>query len=339
MTTPPSSPTPDHLVVADASNSIMGFFPQDHPPAVRVASGATVRIDAVNQFGVHHPDGPTAYFAELGVDPADVLPELEDIARLPRPDFASGHVLTGPVYVEDARPGSVLRVDILDISPRVDYGVNVSGHGSGVLPDLLEGRHVRLLRLDTTRSHYDFEAGIRVPFRPFSGITAVAPPDSAGDVSANPPDRWGGNMDIKDFVAGSTLYFPVFQPGGQFWIGDTHGAQGHGEVNQTAVEHSMSFTARFTVEERPADHGPLEWPRAKVADHWVLMGAHEDLDVALEIAVQQAIDFLVEYTAGALDTAAAYSLCSIAVDFVVGEAVDGNKLVAAYVPDHLLEGF
>lgn len=331
----PAVPVDAH-VVANASNSIFGYFPQEHPPAVTVPSGSVVRIDALNQFGISAPEGPVDFFASLGIDEDELLPGVVEIAGNPRPDFASGHVLTGPVHVDGAEPGDVLVVEILDISPRVPYGVNASGHGKGVLSDLLDSPEIRVLRIDEAGTGYDFGHGITVPLRPFAGITAVAPPDAAGDVSANPPDRWGGNMDIKDFTAGSVLRFPVFQPGAQFWIGDTHGAQGHGEVNQTAVEHSMSFTARFSVEKRAT---PLAWPRAEVAGHHVVMGAHVDLDIALEIAVQEAIDFLVERSGEVLTVADAYALCSVAVDFVVGEAVDGNKLIAGYVPHALLAHF
>lgn len=324
-------PAVDAVLPATAQTSLWGWFPTHRDAALTVPSGAVVRIDAVNQVGVPTARGPVAYFADLGVPADDVLPELAEIAAIPRTPGSSGHVLTGPVHVEGAEPGDVLQVEILGLAPRVPYGVNASGHGSGVLPELLDEPSVRLLHLDDDHTSYDFGHGIRVPFRPFAGIMAVAPPTEAGFVSANPPDRWGGNMDIKDLTAGSTLYLPVFQPGAQFYVGDTHGAQGHGEVNQTAVEHSLSVTARFTVRKDTR----LTWPRADLPAHHLAMGAHEDLDVALQIATTEAITLLREKRAS-LTVADAYALCSIAVDFVVAEAVDGNKLVAAYVPRDLL---
>lgn len=325
------TPPFDAYLRATKESSLWGWFPTDRASVLTVPSGTVVKIDAVNQMGVSSDESPVAYFGRLGVPADDVLPELAEIATIPRTPGSSGHVLTGPLHVEGAEPGDVLEIQILDLAPRVPYGVNASGHGSGVLPDLLDEPSVRLLRLDEDGEHYDFGHGIRIPFRPFSGIMAVAPPTEAGFVSANPPDRWGGNMDIKDLTAGSTLYLPVFQPGAQFYIGDTHGAQGHGEVNQTAVEHSMSFTARFTVRKGAS----LTWPRAELPGHHLTMGAHPDLDVALQIAATEAVRFLRERN-GSLTDADAYALCSLAVDFVIAEAVDGNKIVAAYVPKHLL---
>ncbi|MFI7617466.1 acetamidase/formamidase family protein [Nonomuraea terrae] len=326
------SPRTAVVLPTTKETAIWGYFPTDRAPVLTVDSGTIVRIDAVNQTGVSAADGPVAYFEALGVPADEVLPELAEIARNPRPAGSSGHVLTGPVAVRGAEPGDVLEISILDVSPRVPYGVNISGPGSGVCGDLLDTASTRLLRLDGDGGHYAFGHGIEVPFRPFAGIMAVAPPTSAGFVSANPPDRWGGNMDFRDLVAGTTLYLPVFQPGGLFYVGDTHGAQGHGEVNQTAVEHSMAFTARFTV--RKDLH--LEWPRAESDAYVWCMGIDADLDVALRIAVEEAVGYLVEHSGGALTTADAYALCSIAVDFVVAEAVDGNKVIVAYLAKSLL---
>lgn len=322
----------DVLLRTGKENALWGWFPTTRPSVLTVPSGTVVKIDAVNQSGVSARNGPVAYFEALGVPADQVLPELADIATIPRTPGSSGHVLTGPLHVEGAEPGDVLEIRILDVAPRVPYGVNSTGPGSGVLPELLTESSTRLLTLDRRRRHYQFAPGIRVPLRPFAGITAVAPPTDAGFVSANPPDRWGGNLDLKDLTAGSTLYLPVFQPGAQFYIGDTHGAQGHGEIDQTAVEHSMSFTARFTVRKG----GQLAWPRAELPGHIVAMGIDADLDIALQAAAAEAVGCLREATRGSLADADAYALCSIAVDFVIAEAVDGNKLVAAYIPKALL---
>lgn len=331
----PGAPKFGAYLKATKANSLWGWFPTSRESVLTVRSGTVVKIDAVNQSGVSSSRGPVAYFEALGVAPEDVIPELADIATIPRTQGASGHVLTGPLYVSGAEPGDVLQIDVLDVAPRVPYGINSTGPDSGVLrgTGLIPESSTRLLTLDKHNRFYDFGHGIRIPFRPFSGITGVAPLTDAGFVSANPPDRWGGNMDLKDLTAGSTIYLPVFQPGAQFYIGDTHGAQGHGEIDQTAVEHSMAYTARFTVRKGAA----LEWPRAETPTHHITMGANVDLDVALQITATEAIRFLREKTRGALSTTDAYALCSLAVDFVIAEAVDGNLLVAAYIPKDLVD--
>ncbi|MEO3871140.1 acetamidase/formamidase family protein [Nonomuraea sp. B12E4] len=324
---------PEPVVLATTQETaIWGYFPTDRAPVLTVDSGTVVRIDAVNQSGVSEPEGPVAYFEALGVPAGQVLPELAEVAKNPRPAGSTGHVLIGPIQVRGAEPGDVLEIRILDVTPRVPYGVNSTGPGRGVCGDLLDEASTRLLWLDASGSHYSFGHGIKVPFKPFAGIMGVAPPTSAGFVSANPPDRWGGNLDFRDLVAGTTLYLPVFQPGAMFYTGDTHGAQGHGEVDQTAVEHSMAVTAQFVVRKGAS----LEWPRAESDEYFWCMGIDADLDVALEIAVKEAVGHLVEVSQGALTSADAYALCSIAIDFVVAEAVDGNKVIVAYIPKSLL---
>jgi acetamidase/formamidase len=323
----------DALLKTSKETALWGWFPTSRPSVLTVKSGTVVKIDAINQFGTSAPQGPVAYFEALGVPADQVLPELEEIHTIPRTPGSSGHVLTGPLYIEEAEPGDVLEIRILDVSPRVPYGVNSTGPNSGVLAGkLLSGPSVRLLTLDKHNRYYQFAPGIQVPFKPFAGITGVAPPTEVGFVSANPPNRWGGNLDVRDLTAGSTLFLPVFQPGAQFYVGDTHGAQGHGEIDQTAVEHSMSFTAQFVVRKGAS----LEYPRAELPDHMVPMGIDADLDVALQIAATQAIGYLRDVTNGALSAADAYALCSVAVDFIIAEAVDGNKVVAAYIPKSLL---
>ncbi|MFJ9030193.1 acetamidase/formamidase family protein [Streptomyces sp. NPDC102274] len=322
----------DVLLRTSKETALWGWFPTSRPSVLTVKSGTVVKIDAVNQSGVSDARGPVAYFEALGVPGDRVLPELEEIHTIPRTPGSSGHVLTGPLYIKEAEPGDVLEIRILDVSPRVPYGINSTGPGSGVLPNLLSERSTRLLTLDKHNKYYQFAPGIRVPFKPFMGITGVAPPTEAGFVSANPPNRWGGNLDVRDLTAGSTLFLPVFQPGAQFYTGDSHGAQGHGEIDQTAIEHSMSLTAQFIVRKGAG----LEYPRAELPDHMVSMGIDADLDIALQIAATQAIGFLRDATKGALSAADAYALCSVAVDFIIAEAVDGNKVVAAYIPKSLL---
>jgi acetamidase/formamidase len=329
---PPRSDFPGAVLKTTQDTAIWGYFPTDRLPVLTVASGTVVKIDAINQFGVSAPEGPVAYFEALGVPADEVLPELAEVAKNPRPAGSSGHILTGPIHVEGAEPGDVLEIRILDVSPRVPYGVNTTGPGAGVCGDLLDAASTRLLRLDAASQYYSFAPGIKVPFKPFMGIMGVAPPTSAGFVSANPPNRWGGNLDFRDLTAGSTLYLPVFQPGALFYTGDSHGAQGHGEVDQTAVEHSMSLTARFIVRKAAG----LEFPRAENDTYMWCMGIDEDLDIALQIAVREAVGYLVDITKGALTTADAYALCSIAVDFIVAEAVDGNKVIVAYIAKSLL---
>lgn len=180
-----------------------------------------------------------------------------------------------------------------------------------------------------------FSRDITVPLGPFMGIMAVSPENPvpgqpgvtvAGVQGSTPPGVFGGNMDVKDLKAGSTLYLPVFQPGALFYTGDPHSAQGDGEVSGTAIEHSLTGTFRFILHKGKTISGP----RAEDRTHYIMMGIDLDLDRAMRIAVQEVVNFLVNDKG--LEPGYAYSLASIAVDFHVGEAVDQTQIVTGKIP-------
>src|SRR5713101_2045864 len=157
-----------------------------------------------------------------------------------------GHPLTGPVRIKGARPGDVLVVELLEVKP-ADFGWTAIRPGRGLLPeadfskpylqiwDLSDGRFAR------AGNH------IAVPLDPFPGVMGTAL-DLPGGHSTMPPRKNGGNMDIKQLTAGSTLYLPVWVDGALFCVGDTHGIQGDGEVCVTAVEMGGRVTARLGLE-------------------------------------------------------------------------------------------
>jgi len=155
---------------------------------------------------------------------------------------------------------------------------------------------------------------------------AVAPP-TPGRVSAVPPGPYGGNLDLKELVEGTTLYLPIFVPGALFSTGDAHALQGDGEVNTSAVETAMrEARLQFIVRRDMVLTNPL----AETATHWIAMGFDPDLDEAARIALREAIGWLMRCRG--LTREKAYSLCSLAVDFRVTQLVDRNKGVHAMIP-------
>ena len=174
-----------------------------------------------------------------------------------------------------------------------------------------------------------FADDIHVPLAPFMGIMAVAPDPVVGEPgvtvpgvqASRPPGLFGGNLDVKDLTAGSTLYLPVLQPDALFYVGDPHSAQGDGEVSGTAIEQSLTGTFRFVLHE----DRELTAPRAETDTHYVLMGIDLDLDRALQKAVEEVVAFLA--AEHGLSPDRALSLASIAVDFQVAEAVDLTQVV------------
>jgi acetamidase/formamidase len=160
------------------------------------------------------------------------------------------------------------------------------------------------------------------------GIVAVAPPPGEKRVSTRPPGPYGGNIDFRHLTAGATLYLPVFNDGALFYTGDGHACQGDGEVDGTAIEISLTPTVQLVV--HPGAGKSMNWPRAEDAACYYSMGMGPDVNAALQQAIRETVDFLM----GRADITAAeaYALCSLAVDFRIGEAVNSVLMVYGAIP-------
>ncbi|MCH7913958.1 MAG: acetamidase/formamidase family protein, partial [Deltaproteobacteria bacterium] len=219
-----SQSAPDATLSSTPETVLWGYLAANLPAALTIKSGQVVRIDTLSHQGLTTSQDPVKYFGAHGIVPDQVLPDAMAIySQVIRPKGAGVHFLTGPIYIEEAEPGDMLEVRVLDIKFRVSYGVNNTGPGRGVLPDLIKGPTPKVIHLDLDRNVALFSGDIEIPLDPFMGIMAVAPPRTIGLVSSTPPGAWGGNMDLKKLVKGSTLYLPVFNKGGQFFTGDGHG--------------------------------------------------------------------------------------------------------------------
>jgi acetamidase/formamidase len=311
-------------------NLSRGFIPAGLPPALRIKSGQIVQIETFSHHGF--VDDPVAFFKRYEISPEMILPDLiEASKKLPRPKDGGTHVLTGPIYIEDAEPGDMLEIRIREIKPRVPYGGNGSGPGRGVVPELLTEADQKIIQLDLKRNVALFSKDIEVPLQPFMGIMAVAPPRKLGRVNSTPPGVYGGNLDLKDLTKGATLFLPVFQAGAQFVVGDGHAGQGDGEVNGTAIETSLTGTFQFILHKDKR----LEVPRAETGSHYIVMGLDVDLNQAMKKAVQETVKFLMEQRG--LNRTDAYSLASIGVDYKIAEAVDQVLLIVGMIPKKIFK--
>ncbi len=309
-----------------------GWIAADRAPVLRVKSGQTVRIDTVTHQGLNTDRDPIAFFGAAGIAAGKVLPDASDIYRqVKRAEGAGPHILTGPIHVEGAQPGDMLEVRVLDVAIRVPYGVNSTGPGWGAAPDLLKEPAQKVIKLDLKRRVARFAKGVDVPLAPFMGIVAVAPPPELKRVSTKPPGAFGGNIDFRHLTAGATLYLPVFNDGALFYTGDGHACQGDGEVDGTAIEISLTPTMQLIVHKGAGRN--MSWPRAEDASHHYSMGMGLNLDEALRQAIRETVDFL-KGRAG-LSAAEAYALCSLAVDFRIGEAVNNVLMVYGVIPKRL----
>ncbi|WOI55908.1 acetamidase/formamidase family protein [Palleronia sp. LCG004] len=305
-------------IPASVETCAWGFFDAARAPVATIRSGESVTIDTVS-------GGPEA----LPGPGFDVPPELLDIhARSERPVL--GHILTGPVAVEGARPGTMLQIDIEDVSLRTDWGYNAMRPLAGILPQDVPERRMLNIPLDREAMTGRLPWGLDLPLNPFFGVMGVAPPREWGLISSIEPRKHGGNLDLKELVAGTTLYLPVWAEGALFSVGDGHGAQGDGEVCVTAIETALRGTFRLTA--RPDMTGTA--PLAETPTHWITIGLGPDLDTCAEDATRAMIH-LVRDRAG-LDWADAFTLLSLAGDLRITQAVNGCKGVHMMLAKSLL---
>ncbi|HWU41504.1 MAG TPA: acetamidase/formamidase family protein, partial [Candidatus Acidoferrum sp.] len=312
-----------HVVESTTETVRLGVFDAARPNILEIDSGDTV----------HYPNTWTHFLNRLqpGVP-------VGDLARWRVENPGKGpHSIIGPVGVRGARPGDMLSVRFLKLTP-LDWGANFNNPGqlkTGALPDEFPDGQVRYLDVDVLRKQARFSASIALPLGPFQGTFGVAPPEDRevvgrlgpGLVSSVPPGQHAGNVDLRELQEGSILYIPVWQPGARIFTGDSHALQGDGEVNLTALETGMrDVRVQVHVHEQPG----WAWPFAETETHWIALGLHRDLNQAFRIALSNTLDFLTRRAR--LSRLDAYSLASLAASFRVTQVVDVNQGVHAMLP-------
>lgn len=286
-----------------------GHFDATFPPVLTVSSGDTVTISTATADWDQLPAKGSALTI-----PDSLLAIHEKVERKLGP-----HICTGPIAVRGAKPGDVLEVRILAIELAYDWGFNQMRTGCGALPEDFDKSRNIIIPLDRDRMVGRLSWNAEIPLRPFFGVMGVAPPADLGTVSSAPPRRCGGNMDNKELVAGTTLYLPVQVDEALFSVGDGHGAQGDGEVCQTALETGLVGTFELHLRKDMK----LEWPIAETPTHWITMGFDPDLNACVGIALREMIKLVCSRTG--IPGEDAYTLCSLAADLRVSQVVNGNK--------------
>jgi acetamidase/formamidase len=291
-----------------------GHYDATSKPVLTIKSGDTV---VVHTLLTNSPTG----LERAGIAPADVQQSLRAVYDgVPQADRGpGGHILTGPIAIEGAKPGDTLEVRILKIDLAIPYAYNGFRYGAGFLTDDFPYSRVKIVPLDAKHMVGHFAPGIDVPLHPFFGSMGVAPPLAFGRYDSAPPTIIGGNMDDKALVAGTSVFFPVYAPGALFEVGDGHAAQGNGEVDITALETSLTGTLQFILHKGVKS----AYPRAETATAYIAMGFDDDLSRATRKALTNMIDFLVSEMGMTRDDA--YMLISVAGDVEETELVDRNK--------------
>jgi acetamidase/formamidase len=234
--------------------------------------------------------------------------------------------ITGPVFVNGAEPGDVLQIKINRIVAR-PWGANFNVPGMfGQFPKEFPDGQVKYFYLDWERKVTEFAPGIEIPLRPFPGTLGVARAQP-GRYNAVPPGPFAGNLDNRDLVEGTTLHVPVFVRGALVWTGDSHAAQGNGEINLTAIETAFQeMNVTITVDKTRK----LEWPRIEAPSDWITMGFDEDLDKALDGAKSETAKLLAEQRRIPAEQAA--GLLPALADCRITQVVDIKRGVHCMVP-------
>ena len=302
-----------HVLRCNNKNATDGYWDNSIEPALIVDSGDIVEIET----GFHLLMKPGASLAEWADSYRKVMKNDPEVYTYPDPDTGAKklckgtghHHLTGPIHVQGAKVGDVLEVEILYIDP-YPQGFNLNPQTSflnlGLLPEDFPKGGMRWYTLDKGKGTYEFMPGITVKAEPFPGTIGVEL-DEPGRWSNVPPGKHGGNMDNKELVPGTVLYLPVHAPGAGLKIGDSHLAQGNGEVNLNAVEGAFKcISLRLTIRK---DLGNIvNWPMASTPENWVIMGFHTDLEKAGKMAVRKSITFLNQW-GYPLNSSSPYMLC------------------------------
>ncbi len=286
-------------------------FSKSIPPVLRVPSGAVVQVETKEAT-----DG------QLSINS-----KSEDVQNV---KFDPIHPLTGPVYVEGAEPGDILAVTLHHLEVG-DWAWSGVFPGFGFLAEEFTEPYLKTFAIPDGAKEVKFSEKITIPLRPFPGVMGVAP-DTNEMLSTIPPRVNGGNMDNPHLIAGTTVYFPVFVEGALFSIGDTHAAQGFGEVCGTAIEAPMKIIYEVNVIKNSR---AIKEPQYETEEYYAVTAFATTIDEAAKKATGYMIDYLVdEHDLGRTE---AYVLCSLAGNLEIVEVVDvPHVLVSMHMPKNVL---
>ncbi|TRO65498.1 acetamidase/formamidase family protein [Christiangramia sabulilitoris] len=299
--------TPQFTLTKDQTHN---KFSSAIEPILKVKSGAIIEVFTEDAF-------------DEQLNPNSTVEDLKNL------NFEPIHPLTGPVYVEGAAPGDILKVTLLKIELGA-WGFNAIYPGFSFVADSIKGEYLRIYELGKDRTHVSFNDKIKIPLKPFLGVMGVAPPTEEM-LSTIPPRANGGNMDDPNLTEGVTVYFPVFVEGALFSVGDGHAAQGLGEVCGTAIEAPLRVIYQLEV----IKNKTMKEPQYETEDYYATTGFATTIDDAAKKATLYMIDYLMQEHN--LSENEAYALCSLAGDLKIAEAVDvPHMLVVMHMPKEVL---
>ncbi|PKB82203.1 MAG: hypothetical protein BZY88_04895 [SAR202 cluster bacterium Io17-Chloro-G9] len=277
-------------------------FSADNPPALRVHPGETFVMETNDRFATYNGPGSSSEAIEI----------LKTMA--------------GPVYVEGAKPGDTLKIEVLDITLPLDYGWIGATPGRGPLGDRIP--EFRKAKVKITGQGVVFNDKITMPLRPMIGRIGLAPKD--GPLASNEKGEFGGGMGNTQIAKGATVYLPVFHEGGLLTIGDCHAAMGDGEATASAVECALDATFRITIE----NDFTVSRPVVATKDEVMTTGEGATMEEASKGALNAMADLMVDKLG--IDHTDAAMLIASAADVRTGLAGNPPYTMRAAIPRSML---
>lgn len=303
-------PEPGYTLTADQTHN---RWSRTIEPVLRVPSGSVIEVN-------------TEEASDRQLTPESTVEDVKNLS------FDPIHPLTGPVYVQDAEPGDVLKVTLHRVELG-DWGWTGIIPGFGFLSDEFDEPWLKTFEFDSDASTARFSDDIEIPLEPFPGVMGVAP-DTDSLLSTVPPRRNGGNMDDPHMTEGTTVYFPVLVEGALFSIGDAHAAQGMGEVCGTAIEAPTRIVYEVEVLKGERE---IDEPEYETDEYYAVTGFGTTLDEASRKATRYMVDYLEEVHG--MDRQDAYALSSLAGDLKIAEVVDvPHMLVSMQMSKSVMPG-
>ena len=289
-------------------------------PILQVRSGTTIEIETIDSSG----------------EQLNINSTVEDVKNL---DFSKVNPVTGPIFIENAKEGDVVEVEFLDFITS-GWGWTAIIPGFGLLADEFNEPDINLWKYDSNNPiQSSYSTFGKVPLKPFVGTVGLALKEP-GNHTIVPPRHCGGNLDIKDLTKGSVIRFPVQVPGALLSLGDTHAAQGDGEVCGTAIESPMKVVIKINLIKNLSIPSPQYETNGPTSNHidkygyFATTGIGPDLMEGAKNAVRAMIDLLGKKEN--IPANKAYMLCSVCSDLRISEIVDiPNWVVSCYFPKYI----
>lgn len=306
------------VIEAGVETCHWGFLEAALPPVATVAPGTRVKVHTLS-------GGPQNLPADGSQVPSS-LRAIHDRSERMLP----GHILTGPIAVEGAESGDAIEVRIVDVALASPWGFTFHKPLGGTLPDQFPEASQSFSSIDLETGRVALPWGLTLDAAPFFGVIATAPPADWGRCTSIIPRAFGGNLDNKELVAGTSLFLPVFNKGAGVSVGDGHAIQGDGEVCGTAVETALTGVLEFAIH---AGAAPAR-PYALTPTHVITMAMGPDLDRCAEVALSDMIERIVAATT--LTPSEAYKTCSLCADLRITQTVNQHKGVHCMLPRNIL---